>query len=245
MSSPQKRHYDALLAAHYSWMAGKPFEESVADQQALLRECIPGAPGRCLDLGSGSGYQAIALAQMGASEVHALDTSEALLAELEHHAAGLPVIPHLADIAVFEEVVPGPFNTIVCMGDTLPHLESKADVARMLRASAAQLAPGGVLVLSWRDMAQPPKGLNRFIPVRMSDERIMLCFIEDTGEGVMVHDLVFEKGAGDWSLAKSAYPKLKLPEGEIRRVLGEAGLAVGETSAVRGMTVLVAAKPAG
>jgi hypothetical protein len=61
----------------------------------------------------------------------------------------------------------------------------------------------------------------------------------------MVHDLVFEKGAGDWSLAKSAYPKLKLPEGEIRRVLGEAGLAVGETSAVRGMTVLVAAKPAG
>jgi SAM-dependent methyltransferase len=244
MSSAQKRHYDALLAAHYSWMAGKPFDDSVAEQEALLRDIIPGAAGRCLDLGSGSGYQAIALARMGASEVHALDTSEALLAELKGHAADLPVTSHLADITEFDRVAPGPFETIVCMGDTLPHLASTGDAVHMLRAAGAALSPGGVLVLSWRDMAQPPEGLDRFIPVRMSDDRLMLCFVEDTGEGVMVHDLVFEKGAANWSLAKSAYPKLKLPEGEIRRVLADAGLILGETRSVRGMTVLSATKPA-
>lgn len=243
MPSAQKRHYDALLAEHYSWMAGKPFAESVADQEALLRQVITAPPGRCLDLGCGSGYQTLALVQMGATEVHALDTSEALLAELDGHVIGLPVTTYLADITVFEKRVPGLFDTIVCMGDTLPHLESKGDVARMLAASATRLAPGGALVLSWRDMAHAPLGLDRFIPVRMSDERIMLCFIEDTGDGVMVHDLVFGKDGASWSLAKSAYPKLKLPEAEICGVLVDAGLAVTEAITVRGMTVLAARKP--
>ncbi len=32
------RHYDQLLAEHYSWMVGIPFEEKVAEQAALLRE---------------------------------------------------------------------------------------------------------------------------------------------------------------------------------------------------------------
>lgn len=243
MTSAQKRHYDALLAEHYSWMAGKPFAQSVADQEALLRTMIAGKPGRCLDLGSGSGYQSLALARMGASEVHALDTSEALLDELAGHAAGLPVTIHLADITAFDTVVPGPFDTIVCMGDTLPHLESLADAQRMLGAAARELAPDGTLVLSWRDMARPPAGLDRFIPVRMTDERIMLCFVEDTDAGVMVHDLVFDKAAGDWTLAKSAYPKLKLPETDVRAWLSDAGLIVADAVLMRGMTVLAARKP--
>ncbi|WP_298191554.1 class I SAM-dependent methyltransferase [Novosphingobium sp.] len=242
--SAQQQHYDALLAELYSWMAGRPFAETVAEQEALLRDLGVIAPGRCLDLGCGSGYQALALARLGASEVHALDTSTRLLAELEGYAAGHPVTGHLADITAFETAAPGPFDTIVCMGDTLPHLASTADVERMLRAAAAHLALGGLLVLSWRDMVQPPQGLDRFIPVRMTDDRIMLCFVEDTDEGVMVHDLVFEKGAANWTLAKSAYPKLKLPEGDVRRVLVDAGLVVGERRSVRGMTVLTAHKPA-
>lgn len=243
MTSAQKRHYDTLLAEHYSWMAGKPFAESVADQEARLRQVITAPPGRCLDLGCGSGYQSLALAQMGASEVHALDTSAALLAELDAHATGLPVVTHLADITTFDAEVSGIFDTVVCMGDTLPHLESTTDVQQMLGAVARQLAPGGTLVLSWRDMARSPQGLDRFIPVRMTDERIMLCFIEDTDAGMMVHDLVFEKGAADWSLSRSAYPKLKLPEGTVRTWLVDAGLTVAEVAAARGMTVMAARKP--
>ncbi|MEI6642336.1 MAG: class I SAM-dependent methyltransferase [Novosphingobium sp.] len=241
----QKRHYDELLAEHYSWMAGKPYAAVVAEQEALLRDLGIAAPGRCLDLGSGSGYQSLALAQMGASEVRALDTSAKLLAELEGRAAGYPITCHLADITAFDAVVAGPFDTIVCMGDTLPHLESRADVRRMLTAASAALAPGGHLILSWRDMARPPEGLDRFIPVRTSDERIMLCFVEDAGDGVMVHDLVFEKGPDSWSLAKSAYPKLKLPVDDIRSALAGHGLLVANPLTMRGMTVLAASRPLG
>ncbi|MBX9884332.1 MAG: hypothetical protein K2X68_05095, partial [Novosphingobium sp.] len=105
----QKQHYEALLAGRYTWMAGTSFGESVAEQETLLRGLIAGPVGRCLDLGSGSGYQSLALARLGASEVHALETSAALLGELEGYAAGLPITTHLADIRGFDTVVPGPF----------------------------------------------------------------------------------------------------------------------------------------
>ncbi|MFM9936370.1 MAG: class I SAM-dependent methyltransferase [Novosphingobium sp.] len=238
----QKQHYDDLLAEHYSWMFGKPFWDSVAEQEALLRSLGIDAVGRCLDLGSGTGFQALALARMGASEVHALDTSAQLLAELSEHAVGYPVTTHLADITAFDQIVEGPFDTVVCMGDTLPHLESKADVAHMLIAACAALSPQGRLVLSWRDMARAPAGLDRFIPVRTADERVMLCFLEDLGERMLVHDLVFDKGSGEWTLAKSAYPKLKLPEPEIAAILSDHGLAVADTITVRGMMAMVATK---
>lgn len=237
-----KQHYDDLLAAHYSWMFGKPFAESVAEQEALLRQLGLDDVGRCLDLGSGTGFQTMALALMGASEVHALDTSAPLLAELTAYAANYPVNTHLADITAFDQVVGGSFDTIVCMGDTLPHLETKIDVAQMLAAASASLTVHGRLVLSWRDMACPPTGLDRFIPVRTTDERIMLCFLEDLGERMLIHDLVYTKGAGEWALAKSAYPKLKLPQSEISAILRGHGLAVAEPISVRGMTVMVASR---
>ncbi|MGZ5921395.1 MAG: class I SAM-dependent methyltransferase, partial [Rhizomicrobium sp.] len=56
------RHYDELLAEHYSWMVGVPFAQKVAEQKALLLELGLGAGQRgvAIDLGCGSGYQAVA-----------------------------------------------------------------------------------------------------------------------------------------------------------------------------------------
>src|ERR1700744_4889801 len=78
------RHYDELLAAHYSWMVGTPFEEKAAEQKSLLIELgiSPGAHGAALDLGAGPGYQSAALADLGFSPVIAVDTSKTLLDEL-------------------------------------------------------------------------------------------------------------------------------------------------------------------
>lgn len=83
-----KRHYESLLAANYTWMFGVPFDTKVAEQRDLLRRVLADkadAPGPAIDLGSGPGYQAIALADLGFAPVLALDTSRALLNELETH----------------------------------------------------------------------------------------------------------------------------------------------------------------
>ena len=89
--SDAAKHYENLLARHYSWMVGAAFDAKVAEQQALLEEMSVKGEGLALDLGCGPGYQAVALARLGYSPVRAVDGSEALLNELAQNAKDLPV----------------------------------------------------------------------------------------------------------------------------------------------------------
>jgi hypothetical protein len=65
------------------------------------------------------------------------------------------------------------------MGDTLPHLESLEAVELLLEAIAAALLPGGVFVTILRDYASRQlEGVDRFLPVRQDERRILTCFRE-------------------------------------------------------------------
>jgi len=95
-SKPDHRtHYAQLLAQHYTWMFGVSFDEKVAEQKALMERALAEgagpAAGTAVDLGSGPGFQSIALAQLGLAPVIAIDTSAELLNELTIHANGLPI----------------------------------------------------------------------------------------------------------------------------------------------------------
>jgi len=240
-TTPQE-HYERVLAQHYTWMFGAPFAQKVVDEQALLRDAGIVAPGVAIDLGCGPGFQSVALAELGATRVHAIDTSTTLLRELERHAGDLPIVAHQGNLMEFDQVVDEPPDTVVCMGDTLTHLGTPDDVAVLLVKTAAALAPGGRLVLSWRDLSMPPEGLDRFIPIRGDDERIMTCFLEDRGDTVLVHDLVYVREGTAWQLQKSAYAKLKLSSDFVTSVVAAAGLRLVHQRNVRGMVVVAATK---
>ena len=232
-----KSHYESLLAEHYSWMFGD-FADKVAEQEALLRSLGVNAPGVAVDLGCGSGFQSIALAHLGATTVHAIDFSKTLLAELRGHADGLPIRTHHADILDFSKLVSVPADTIICMGDTLTHLTGLDDVLHLLGLAARALQPGGQIVLSWRDLSNPPHGPDRFIPLRQSEDRIMTCFLEDMGDTVRVHDIVHSRVQTDWTMSVSAYPKLKLSPAWIDGCLADAGFTITARDTVRGMTAM-------
>jgi SAM-dependent methyltransferase len=170
-------HYERLLADHYTWMTGS-FAGKVAEQKALLAELgvAPDCSGRALDLGCGSGFQSVALAELGFA-VTALDSSAKLLAELETRKRSLPIVTKQADIAAgLGQVSPG-LDVIVCMGDTLTHLDSKPAVIQLFTEIRALLAPGGKLVLSFRDLTTELAGLDRFILIRADAERVLLLGI--------------------------------------------------------------------
>ncbi len=232
-------HYEQLLAEHYTWMFGVPFADKVAEQAELLRRAGVGAPGVAIDLGCGPGFQSLALARLGASRVHAVDTSRRLLDELEREKADAPVTTHLGDLRDFRTLAAPRADTVVCMGDTLTHLPDRAAVATLFTDIAAALPRGGRLALSFRDLSAAPAGLDRFIPLRADADRIMTCFLERTAPGVvMVHDLVHVRDGGAWTLRKSAYPKLVLPVAEIEAELRAAGFVRDFAETVRGLTVL-------
>lgn len=246
-------HYEELLARHYTWMLGD-FDELVAEQHQLLEahgasasETVDGAR-IALDLGCGSGIQSVALAQLGYDTVLGVDLSRTLLAELESRALPFPAIRGVhADICAGLDRVAGPqtIATAVCMGDTLPHLPDAGAVRRLFDDVVGVLRPGGLFILSFRDLTARRSGLDRFIPVRADPDRIMTCFLEDEGDAVRVHDLIHSKTPeGTWRLDKSSYRKLRLAPSWVTGQLAEAGFgAISVAPGPRGSCTIAARGP--
>ena len=113
---------------------------------ALVRETAGLAPGRALDLGSGEGGDAIWLAQQG-WEVTATDISQVALDRAAEQAAAAGVADRIDwqwhDLGA--SFPAGSFDLVSAQflhsrGDTMPR-------ERILRAAAAAVAPGGVLLI--------------------------------------------------------------------------------------------------
>ena len=131
-------------------------------------------------------------------------------------------------------------DLVLCMGDTLTHLESKETVAELGRLVASHLSPGGRFVATFRDYSRLPAGESRFIPVRADETRILTCFLEELENHVQVHDLLHERAAGKWSMKVSSYRKLRLAPEEVCGLFEAAGLRCEVRPGARGMVRLTA-----
>jgi SAM-dependent methyltransferase len=234
-------HYEKLLARHYTWMRGD-YGSKVREYQFLFEQAgiLPRSGGKALDLGSGSGFQSLALADLG-FEVLSVDTSETLLRELRDRTEGRiirPVLDDMRDPRTY--VTEGPFEVAVCMGDTLAHLRSYDEVEILFGDVLGVLEGGGALVLEFRDATRELEGVDRVIPLRMDDERIMATFLEYEADRINVHDMVFVRGADGWTMYKSAYAKLRLGEEKVLNLLRRTGFRSVSSEEDRGLVTVVA-----
>lgn len=230
-------HYESLLAPMYLWMAGG-FEHAVA----LGREDIAGHVGNggvAVDLGAGFGMHAIPLARAG-YVVLAIDSSALLIGQLQKHAAGLDVRAVVGDMLSFGEHLSDQADLVICMGDTLTHLQSELFVLTLLRRVADALRPGGTFLATFRDYTRLPEGTARFIPVRGDDTRILTCFLETQADRVLVHDILHERSGEAWSMRVSAYPKLRLAPMDVCEMARSAGMTCTYAPGPRGMVKLIA-----
>jgi SAM-dependent methyltransferase len=237
-------HYEHLLAEHYSWMFGVSRSFKTAEQRELLKRLSVSGGDLAVDLGAGSGFQSMALADMGFKRVLAIDTSTKLLEELRGHCGTRPVEAIQDDMMhIAQHVAPGTADVVVCMGDTLPHLSLKEHVPQLFSEVFRALRPNGQIVLSFRDLSAELVGVDRFIPVRSTADKIMTCFLEYGPDIVMVHDLIHVRDGDSWKLLKSSYPKLRLPVDAVRRTLEDIGFKIHAQETVRGMSALAAQRP--
>ena len=237
-------HYENLLAEYYSWMFGDFNARVEANAQFFRSNNIrPGTSGTAVDLGAGPGYQSIALAQLG-FKVTAIDLSQKLLDELKQRSGMHPITVIQDDILNVNRHCPAPVELIVCMGDTLPHLNSLENVALLFEQAGWSLVPGGKFVLTFRDLTLELKGLDRFIPVRSDADTLFTCFLEYGPDHVQVHDLVYERKNDTWQFRKSSYSKLRISfEWAVDR-LKQAGFAVKSSERDKGMITIIAEKTA-
>lgn len=236
-----RSHYQRLLGPVYAWLAGGA-EAAFARGEAEL-DSLRLTPTRgfatALDLGAGFGMHSIPLARRGFGVV-AVDSSAALLEELRGHAGALAIRAVEADLLDFPQHIAGPADVILCMGDTLTHLESRRAIESLFAQVAAALVPGGTFVLTFRDYATPMIRESRFIPVRSDTDRIFTCFLEYGTEHVDVYDLLHERQDSQWTQRVSSYRKLRLPPDWVSATLRSAGFQVTQEAGLSGMIRLVA-----
>jgi SAM-dependent methyltransferase len=237
-----EQHYDEVLADVYSWMYGG-FDSALARYTDFFttRGLTPHGSARAVDLGAGCGFQSIPLARLGFS-VTAVDLDRKLLAELDCHAGSAAIVAVRDDLSHFDRHVSAPVELVVCMVDTLVHLDSKRTVVELFAKVRAALEPGGKFVITYRDLSREAAELDRFIFVRSDDTTIFTCFLEYEPETVKVHDLVHRKQAGQWKLYKSFYRKLRLAQSWVHSELERAGFSTVEAGVDRGLITIVAGR---
>jgi SAM-dependent methyltransferase len=127
----------SAFAAHYE--AIFPFS---ADVYGLLREYLPGPPGRVLDVGCGTGHYTGRLAQAGYEAV-GIDLDPAMIAHARaHYPAARFRVLDMREVAQLE----GRFDAGFCIGNTAAHLDREAFEA-FVAAMAEMLTPGGTWIL--------------------------------------------------------------------------------------------------
>lgn len=127
------KYYDRLMASHPKMWRGA--------RQHILARILPRVRSVC-ELACGSGTTALEFARRGL-RVYAVDASPVMCRHTRQKArqAGLRVRVLRADMRSFH--LPQPVDLVTCEFDAINHMPRKADLARVARAVARALCPGG------------------------------------------------------------------------------------------------------
>lgn len=237
-----KEHYHRVLADVYSWMFGG-FE--VANRRNIeffqQHHISPKKSGIAIDLGAGCGFQSIPLAQLGFT-VTAIDLEQKLLDELTKNSGKLNIKTIQDDLINFQQHIDNKPELIICMTDTILHLESNDKVSLLFTKIFSSLEDEGRFIITFRDLSHELTELDRFITVKSDENIIFTCFLEYEPNTVKVHDIIYKKEDGSWKLQKSFYRKLRLSKHWVEKQLENIGFSEIESSIDKGLITMVVTK---
>jgi SAM-dependent methyltransferase len=187
---------------------------------------------RVLDAACGTGMHAIALARRG-YEVVGADLSPGMIQQAEANAAAEGVSVRLA-VAGFGELasrVGGGFDALLCLGNSLPHLLTPAELSAALADFARCLRPRGLLLIQNRNFDRVLARRDRWMEPQAhregDGEWLFLRFYDFEPEGMLLFHVVTlrREGAREWSqqvASKRLWPQRR---NELVAALTTAGFA--------------------
>ena len=229
---PSTAFYDAL-APLFDVMTD--WDARLAAEGPFLKQVLSVAgAARVLDAGCGSGGHALALARWG-YEAAGADVSAVMIAMAQQKArsAGLHVPFAVSDLASLGEATTqgGPYDAVLCLGNSLPHLLTHEDLVSALLGIAAVMRPGGLLVLQnlnydlrWRSQ---PRFFGAQGGTLDGHEVLVWRFADyDTAAGqIAFHVALFRKGERDWSVEVHTTPQRPLFLADLTSALDAVGFA--------------------
>lgn len=157
MEESARRFYSALARVYDQLF---PAEETIT---RFLKDHVPHRAARVLDLACGTGTYTDALSARGV-DVFGIDGSEELIA-LGKTRSRRPERLSVLDMNDLGELASGPFDLVFCIGNSIPHLGSIAEVQRLLHTIARNLVPTvGRVVIQYVDVSALRIGESRDLP---------------------------------------------------------------------------------
>ncbi|MEI6873916.1 MAG: class I SAM-dependent methyltransferase [Spirochaetota bacterium] len=162
---------------------------------------------KALDLGSATGDHALALAALG-WELTAVEPSS-LLAEASRKkasASGLPVTTILGDMRDLGNFVePGSQDLVLCLGNTLPHLESMAEIEDLLGKARKALRQGGSLILQLINFSLTREGFV-FPVIKKGSTEFARSYTEGSKGRIGFDTRLTIEGRGTWRDRTELFP---------------------------------------
>ena len=165
-----------------------------------------------------------------------------LIEELKSKIDNHPIEVYNDDIKLVSKYAQPQPELIVCCGDTLPHLNSFAEVQKLIQDSFNILSPVGRLILNFRDYTTELEDTNRFIPVKSDSQRILTCFIEYFPDKLRVTDLLHEYEYGKWIQKISSYYKTRINRDLILGFLRDSGFKISFDIVANRMITIIGQK---
>ncbi|MDW8072533.1 MAG: class I SAM-dependent methyltransferase, partial [Anaerolineae bacterium] len=172
---------------------------------------------RVLDAACGTGWHAIALAQAGYA-VTGADLSVNMLERARRNAAEMAVHPVHFVVAGFgqlRQAVEGLYDALLCLGNSLPHVLTDAQLHTTLADFGALLRPGGLLLIQNRNFDAVMHTRNRWMTpqwYRQGDqEQLFVRFYDFNADNTLTFNVLILERTGDGAWTQRAEATLLRP----------------------------------
>jgi len=225
MATPLYDEFSADYDRFVNW------EDRLAYELSFIEEQLSSSGARSiLDVACGTGMHAIALAQRG-YDVTGADVSVGMIERAQGNAAAADSDTRYV-VAGFGELatrVGGPFDALLCLGNSLPHVLAPDELAGALNDFATCLRPGGLLLIQNRNYDQVLDQRERWMPPQAhredGTERLFLRFYDYDADGLLTFNVMTLRReiAGEWRQQVTATRLWPLRQEELVAAMDAAG----------------------
>ncbi len=186
---------------------------------------------RVLDAACGTGRHAIALSQVG-YEVTGADLSSKMIEQARHNAAAMATSRVCFVVAGFGELratTDAPYDAVLCLGNSLPHVLTDEQLHVTLTDFAAVLRPQGLLIVQNRNFDVVMQARARWMTPQSyregNQEQLFIRFYDFNADGTLTFNmLILERQAnGMWSQHAEATLLRPWRSNELLRALEASG----------------------
>jgi len=180
--------YDTVVGAAARAQAVEDFSEHLVSRHAVRS---------ALDVACGTGNYALALAKRGV-QVTAADISPAMITQARRrsHQQDLHIDWLCAPMQQLTDVTAGPFDAVLCMGNSIPHLLTDDDLHRALQSFHQLLSPGGLAVVHLLNYRRILARRERIVGITRSHDTQYVRFYDFLAENVRFNVLTI-RWSGD------------------------------------------------